>query len=238
MPRRAHEVNRFEGFSDAVFGFALTLLVVQLEVPRTSDALVELVRGSVPFAITFAMVCYIWWEHNQFFRLYGLQDAWTAFLNSVLLFVVLFYVYPLKFLATALLSPLVGGTRVVGGWDTRFVMLTYSTGVALIFGTFVMLYSHAWRRRRALELDPSDVVTLRYKRRAHVISTSLGLTSIAIAAFIHEQNMWVPGVLYGLMGPLHGINGWQAGQAHAALTSQTHVESPHDRQGSDSSREA
>ena len=156
MPRRAHEVNRFEGFSDAVFGFALTLLVVQLEVPRTSDALVELVRGSVPFAITFAMVCYIWWEHNQFFRLYGLQDAWTAFLNSVLLFVVLFYVYPLKFLATALLSPLVGGARVVGEWDSRFVMLTYSTGVALIFGTFVMLYSHAWRRRHALELDPSD----------------------------------------------------------------------------------
>jgi uncharacterized membrane protein len=237
MGRRAHEVNRFEGFSDAVFGFALTLLVVQLEVPRTSDALGELVRGSVPFAVTFAMVCYIWWEHNLFFRRYGLQDAWTAFLNSVLLFVVLFYVYPLKFLATALLSPLVGGARVVGGWDTRFVMLTYSTGVALIFGTFVMLYSHAWRRRRALELDPSDVITLRYKRRAHLISTSLGLTSIAIAALIHERNMWVPGVLYGLMGPLHGINGWRAGKAHAALTSPASVESPHDQRESDSSKE-
>ena len=238
MPRRAHQVNRFEGFSDAVFGFALTLLVVQLEVPRTSDALVELVRGSVPFAITFAMVCYIWWEHNQFFRRYGLQDAWTAFLNSVLLFVVLFYVYPLKFLATALLSPLVGGARIIDGWDTRFVMLTYSTGVALIFGTFVLLYAHAWRRRRALELEPSDLITLRYKRRAHLISTTLGVTSIAIAAFISEQNMWVPGVLYGLMGPLHGINGWQAGRAQAALAEQSRVESPNDRQESQSSVEA
>ncbi len=106
--KHAHHVNRIEGFSDAVFGFALTLLVVQLEVPRTSDALAELIRGSVPFAVTFAMVCYIWWEHNKFFRRYGLQDAWTAFLNSTLLFVVLFYVYPLKFLSTALLGPLVG----------------------------------------------------------------------------------------------------------------------------------
>jgi hypothetical protein len=238
MPRRAHEVNRFEGFSDAVFGFALTLLVVQLEVPRTSDALVELVRGSVPFAITFAMVCYIWWEHNQFFRRYGLQDAWTALLNSVLLFVVLFYVYPLKFLATALLSPLVGSGRIAGGWDSRFVMLTYSTGVALIFGTFVLLYSHAWRRRRVLGLDPEDIITLRYKRRAHMISTGLGLTSIAIAAFIDERRMWVPGVLYGLMGPLHGVNGWQAGKAHAALAAQTPVESPHDRQETHSSLEA
>jgi uncharacterized membrane protein len=32
QPRR--EVSRLEGFSDAVFGFALTLLVVSLEVPE------------------------------------------------------------------------------------------------------------------------------------------------------------------------------------------------------------
>ena len=57
--------------------------------------------GFVPFALMFAMVCWIWYEHNLFFRRYGLQDPWTVFLNCVLLFVVLFYVYPLKFLTTA-----------------------------------------------------------------------------------------------------------------------------------------
>ena len=217
MPKRGHEVNRFEGFSEAVFGFALTLLVVQLEVPKTSDALVELVRGSLPFGLTFAMVCYIWWEHNQFFRRYGLQDAWTALLNSALLFVVLFYVYPLKFLATVLLSPLVGGAPMPRDWDPRFVMLTYSTGVTLIFGTFVMLYQHAWRRRAALALDSSELVTLRFKKRAHMISTALGVTSIALALAVSERAMWIPGVLYGLMGPLHGLNGWRAGLAQQAL---------------------
>ncbi len=133
------------------------------------------------------MVCYIWWEHNQFFRRYGLQDAWTAFLNSILLFVVLFYVYPLKFLATVLLSPLVGGAGMPRDWDARFVMLTYSVGVTLIFGTFVLLYQHAWRRRASLDLDPEDLVTLRFKKRAHLISTCLGLTSIALAAVVSEQ---------------------------------------------------
>ena len=87
------------------------------------------------------MVCYIWWEHNKFFRRYGLQDAWTAFLNSVLLFVVVFYVYPLKFLATALLRPLVGLPFVPFG-DGRMVMLIYSVGVLCIFALLALLYQH------------------------------------------------------------------------------------------------
>ena len=86
------------------------------------------------------MVCYIWWEHNKFFRRYGLQDAWTAFLNSVLLFVVLFYVYPLKYLTIAVLGQLFGLPHPASSATRRYVMLLYSTGIVLIFGTFVLLY--------------------------------------------------------------------------------------------------
>jgi uncharacterized membrane protein len=219
IPERTHPVSRLEGFSDAVFGFALTLLVVQLEVPRSSEALLLLVRGSVPFALTFAMVCYIWWEHNRFFRLTGMQDAWTAFLNCSLLFVVLFYVYPLKFLTTTLLGPLVGlpGTGDLG--DGRFVMLVYSSGVVLIFALFLLLYRHARVRRATLGLTPADQLQLRYKGRAHGISAGLGIASVALAAFVPERQLWIPGVLYGLMGPLHGWNGYRAGRAHRRLLS-------------------
>ena len=97
MPLRRHAVTRLEGFSDAVFGFALTLLVVSLEVPNSFDELLKDMQGLVGFALMFAMVCWIWYEHNVFFRSYGLDDPWTVFLNCVLLFVVLFYVYPLKY---------------------------------------------------------------------------------------------------------------------------------------------
>ena len=211
--RRPHEVTRIEGFSDAVFGFALTLLVVQLEVPKTSDELMLLVRGSVPFGVTFAMVCYIWWEHNKFFRRYGLQDAWTAFLNSVLLFVVLFYVYPLKFLATAVLGPLVGLTFRPFG-SGRVVMLIYSVGVLCIFGLFVLLYQHAWSRRVSLELDREALTQLRFGTRAHLISASLAVISIGLAFYVRDEWMWVPGVIYSLMGPLHAWNGMRT---HAAL---------------------
>lgn len=219
MADRQHEVTRIEGFSDAVFGFALTLLVISLGTPNSQSELELIIRRSVPFALTFAMVCYIWWEHNLFFRRYGLQDAWTAFLNSVLLFVVLFYVYPLKFLATMLLGhalrlPPADIPQVASG---RNVLLLYSTGVVLIFGLFVLLYRHAWSKRAVLELSLEGQTTLRYKRRAHVISAGLGVLSIILALIVSEPQMWIPGVLYGLMGPLHGVNGYMAGKAQSRL---------------------
>lgn len=217
MQHEPHSASRLEGFSDAVFGFALTLLVVQLEVPRTGEALRLLVLGSVPFAVTFAMVCYIWWEHNRFFRLTGLQDAWTAFVNSVLLFVVLFYVYPLKFLATALLGRMVGLPGQADLRDGRFVMLVYSVGVVSVFGLFLLLYRHAWSQRHALNVSPAIETTLRFKARGHLISTGLGLVSIALALILPDRWLWVAGVLYGLMGPLHGWNGRAAGAAHRRL---------------------
>src|SRR5687767_11027627 len=104
LPPRRHEISRLEAFSDAVFAFALTLLVVSLDVPTSYAELMKLIAGFVPFAASFSLLTWIWYEHNLFFRKYGLQDAWTATLNAALLFVVLFYVYPLKFLFTAAFS--------------------------------------------------------------------------------------------------------------------------------------
>jgi uncharacterized membrane protein len=178
-------------------------------VPDTSEELVELIKGSVPFAVTFAMICYIWWEHNKFFRRYGLQDAWTAFLNATLLFVVLFYVYPLKYLATALLGPVVGLATIPSLSDGRLVMLTYSVGVMAIFGVLLLLYQHAWSRRDTLGLNAADRIALRFSVRAHVISTSLAVASIVLALVLPGNAMAYPGMLYGLMGPLHTWNGFK-----------------------------
>src|SRR5688572_33363051 len=91
LPERRHDISRLEAFSDAVFAFALTLLVVSLEVPKSFDELMNLMRGFPAFACCFAVLVGIWVEHNLFFRRYGLDDGYTVLLNSILLFVVMFY---------------------------------------------------------------------------------------------------------------------------------------------------
>lgn len=211
-------MTRIEGFSDAVFAIALALLVVSLEVPKTMDELEKLARGFVPFALMFTMVCWVWYEHNKFFRRYGLQDAWTAFLNCVLLFVILFYVYPLKFLTTWLLG---GFFRLdqptIADHQVSTLMLLYSAGILLIFGTFVLLYVHAWRKRRALELTVVEEVELRFGMRAHLLSCAVAALSLAIV--LAGVPPFVGGIIYGLMGPLHGWNGYSQGKAVEKLPS-------------------
>src|SRR5438128_11265535 len=95
---RGRNITRLESFSDAVFGFALTLLVVSLDVPKSFNDLLTTMRGFPAFAICFLLLALIWNGHYKFCRRYGLDDGTTRFLTCVMLFLVLFYVYPLKFL--------------------------------------------------------------------------------------------------------------------------------------------
>ena len=65
---RSSEVSRLEELSDAVIGFALTLLVVSLEVPQTFDELLHTINGFPAFGLCFALLIVIWYEHYIFFQ--------------------------------------------------------------------------------------------------------------------------------------------------------------------------
>jgi uncharacterized membrane protein len=163
---RGREISRVEGFSDAVFGFAVTLLVVALEVPRTSGELLETMRGFGSFLITFAILFSIWYRQFIFFRRYGLEDTTTVVLNGVLLVVVLFFVYPLKFILNAMLMRIIEGRRFITMPDGSLVPVIkqehfpylfaiYGFGLAAVYVVFSLLYRHAYRNRDLLNL--SDV---------------------------------------------------------------------------------
>ncbi len=161
---RSQEIFRIEGFSDAVFAFAVTLLVVSLEVPRTFHDLLDSMRGFVAFAFGFAILVIIWYNQFKFFRRYGLQDAYVIILNASLLFVVLFFVYPLKFLFSVLVRLFFDGsvsvtlpngviTDAIASNEMSILMVIYGAGYVTIFGIFTLLHVHVYRQRDRLELD-------------------------------------------------------------------------------------
>src|SRR5256885_15721932 len=129
---RGREVTRLESFSDAVFGFALTLLVVSLDVPKSFDDLVTTMRGFPAFALCFLLLALIWNGHFKFCRRYGLDDGTARFLTCVMLFLVLFYVYPLKFLFNFSITALFfgGSAQPIAMTQSQFstLLLIYGLG--------------------------------------------------------------------------------------------------------------
>lgn len=208
---RGREITRLEALSDAVFGFAATLLVVSLEVPQTFPELVESLNGFVAFAFSFTMLILIWTAHNGFFRRYGLQDTWTVLINSVLLFVVLFYVYPLKFLSTALtglffgLGPGAGRTMLTSRDEMASLMTIYGLGFVAVFACFTLLYRRAAACWKELDLDEVERLDARSWARHYLIFVGVGCLSIAIV--LTGGSLFLSGVIYGLLGPLCHWNG-------------------------------
>jgi uncharacterized membrane protein len=218
VTRTGREVSRIEGFSDAVFGFALTLLVVSLEVPDSFEGLKQIVGGFVPFAITFALVCWIWYEHYAFFRVFDAEDKVTIALNCTLLFLVLFFVYPLKFVFTNVVGMMSGGLAVFRGMseaDHRLLFYVYSAGFVAMFVLLAVLYWNQYRNREAYGLTERQVFEARAGARTHLVSVSVGVLSIVMALTVPIQWIWTAGAIYGLQGPLHWRNGVAIDRARA-----------------------
>jgi transmembrane protein TMEM174 (potassium channel) len=209
-PARGAHVSRIEGFSDAVFAFALTLLVVSLEVPKTFEELRGTLRGFVPFAACFAILVWIWHSHHVFFRRYGLVDGTTILLTAVLLFVVLFYVYPLKYLFTALAAWFLGVEPAAHGWafprggEGLVLMRIYGGGYVAVFGIFALLYAHAWRKRGALGLDVEERFETKMGIGIALVNVGIGAISVGIALAGRPEHAGAAGWIYAATGPAIG----------------------------------
>ncbi len=200
---RAGEITRLEAFCDVVFGFAITLLVVSLEVPHTYAELLADMRGFLPFEACFAQLALIWRTHYKFSRRYGLEDPYTVFLNVVLLFLVLFYVYPLKFVFTLVFSELTGSSAGLAWHEGSVLMRIYALGFVCVFLLFVLMYVHAYRLRRELALSPVEISVTRFSIQENVILALVGITSFVVAIRSPDWAGWS----YASIGPLMAIHG-------------------------------
>ena len=213
---RGGDMSRVEALSDAVFAFALTLLVVSLAVPSTFDELLQAVKGFPAFAACFALLIWIWYHHFLFHRRFGLETGGIVWLNAALLFTVLFYVYPLKFMA-AFLSKLVTGDMagVSAALDRDqgpALMVFYAGGFTAIFLMLAVLNGLAYKRRESLKLDAAERLITRQEIRMHLLSAGVGVLALAITALGPGAVAWA-GLSFALLGPLHAVHGAISGRA-------------------------
>jgi uncharacterized membrane protein len=224
------EISRIEALSDGVIGFAITLLVVSLEVPRTFDDLMVTARGFLAFAITFALLFHVWHTQYRFFRRYGLNDNFVIWMTAFLLFVVLFYVYPLKFVWTLLVNNLLGLGNAVTLADGSVVtpirreqlpamMALFAAGFSAVFTVFTLLYVHAYRKRKELELNELETHDTRTMIQDNALNVAIGLLSITVSLFGGPRYVFFAGMVFWLVGPAQYLHGHLMGRRRQRLES-------------------
>lgn len=190
---RGKEIFRIEGLSDAVFAFSVSLLVASLEVPQTFSELQIITQGAIPFFLTVSLVFLFWYRQYIFFRRYGLNDFITIILNLAYLAVVIFYLYPLKFLFSLLISSWFDvdlfakaneeGLVVLSNEDFPQLIILFSSGYFLIWMIIFLLHQHVFQLSAQFNFSKYEILFTQKEIRGALLNSLIGFFAITFAYF-------------------------------------------------------
>jgi uncharacterized membrane protein len=167
---RGASTERLVLFSDAVFAIAMTLLVIELHAPDASagelaGALAGLIGPYLTFALSFAVIGFIWLSHHRKFRVIAHADPVLLRLNLLMLFFVASLPLP-----TAILGD--HGDEVVA-------VVIYAATISVVGFTLSGIWLYAWH---AGLIDPSvDIAVFRYVLLQSFPIPGIFLLSIPVA---------------------------------------------------------
>lgn len=99
-------LDRFEGFSDAVFAIALTLLIVEIKVPGSPEgpqgysdlfgAMAQQWREFLALVLCYVVIGAYWLQHHYSGRIYAKTDHWFGTINLLFLLAIVVIPYPIR----------------------------------------------------------------------------------------------------------------------------------------------
>lgn len=188
---RSEEILRIEALSDAVFAFSVSLLVVSLEVPQTFHELKIILNGALPFFATVSLLFLFWYTQYIFFRRYGLDDFKILLLNLAYLAIILFYVYPLKFLFSLLISSWTGinlfpkaitnAETIITANDFPQLIILFSTGYFFIWLIVYLMHKRAIHFSEKLELNNYEILFTKKEIAGAIGNAMIGMAAIIFA---------------------------------------------------------
>lgn len=192
-----HSKSRVTSLSDGVFAFAATLMVVDIGTTIDFKNLDTQLSSFISFGIAFFVMMLLWKTHYNFFQRTKYVDNWIIFANVLLLFTVLFYLFPLKSLINSVTQKTFLG---YDGLSQLFIL--YGFGFTLIFSCFTFLYYRAYKKDI---LNKKNVKLLFYTRHFSIF-TVIGLISVILAYLKVGISYGFPGFIYTFLGVFCYIN--------------------------------
>ena len=184
-----HSKSRLKSVSDGVFAFAATLMVVNIGANTVITSFREELPNFLSFAVSFFVMMAIWKIHYNYFRRTDFIDNWIITLNMILLFTVLFYIFPIR----SLISTGYGQNRIsVENFSGIFQM--YSLGFLLIFLCYSLMYLKAYKNDKNL--------LLLFYCRHFLMFVIVASISFILATFKLGLFIGLPGFIYALLGPI------------------------------------
>jgi uncharacterized membrane protein len=153
--------SRLEAFSDGVFAIAITLLVLELNIPQ-GEHLWEQLKDEWPsfaaFFVSFWVIGIIWVNHHGVLDHLARADRGVLYLNLLLLFTVVFIPFPTALLAEHLKS----------GESDHIAAIIYSSAFLAMSLAYGVLWSYITHHRHLLGVELSDEEVRATSRRFQI----------------------------------------------------------------------
>lgn len=205
---RGENTTRLDNLTDAVFGIAITLLLFNLKNPNSFADLLTFTKTLPAFLISISFIVLIWNEHVGFSEIYTLNDTRLTILNTVFIALVIFYVYPLRFL-TFFLTNFFFKTDIsvsIQSDQVPYLIIYFGLVAFALYFVLYLFYHSAFKLEQELNLNAFEkFYTLSQKTRM-LIMFSVPLLSIFLTVVINEFSfIWasvIGGVTYCIYTPL------------------------------------